>query len=182
MKSILSTGLTAMFLTTAAATIALPGFAQQPRIASSEQLVAITTGDPQLDQKAPTPASIPTVPVITGSGVLGTNHFIRLAVYGMTLKDLMIALPAQMERFGQIQVLDRAGKTLPAQISINKTQVAITFDQPVTPGNAVQVLFTGVQMQRDSGETLFYGLTGKRVGLQGEIAIGTARVQVPNRD
>ena len=180
MKFSLSTGLVAIFLATATTALAGPGFSQ-PATLSFPQILAVTTGDPQLDQRPSSPASLPNVPVVTTSGALGSNHFIRLAVYGMTLKDLMIALPAQMERFEEVHVLDQSGKAIPADITIDKARVAIRFDQPVTPGNAVQVLFTGVQMQAGGGETLLYGLTGERVGLQGEIPIGTARVQIPSR-
>jgi hypothetical protein len=180
MKFSLSTGLAAMVLT-ATATLAGSGFAQALPRTSSPQTVPLSTGDPQLDQRPTAPVSLPTVPVITASGALGSNHFIRVGVYGMTLKDLMIALPAQMDRFEQVKVMDQSGKDLPAKILIDKTRVTIAFDQPVAPGNSVQVLFTGIQMQTSGGDILLYGLTGERVGLRGEIPLGTARVQVPSR-
>jgi hypothetical protein len=43
------------------------------------------------------------------------------------------------------------------------------------------VLFTGVQMGRSDGDTLFYGVTAERTGIRGEIPVGTARVQIPSR-
>jgi hypothetical protein len=68
-----------------------------------------------------------------------------------------------------------------SKVTLSKGRVAIVFNQPVAPGGYLQVEFREVQMQKLSDGTLFYGVTGKRVGLQGEIPIGTARIQLPSR-
>lgn len=120
-------------------------------------------------------------PIVTNSGVQNSTHFIRIAVIGMTLQDLMIATPSQMEKFDSVRVIDQAGKEVASKINLSKGRVTITFDQPVAPGGYLQVEFRGVQMQKLSDNTLFYGVTGQRVGLQGEIPIGTARIQLPIR-
>ncbi|MBW4522960.1 MAG: DUF2808 domain-containing protein [Scytolyngbya sp. HA4215-MV1] len=123
-----------------------------------------------------------TAPIIADSGIVGTQHFIRVAVTGMALQDLMIALPQQMERYDKINVVDQAGKEIPANIKATKERVAITFTNPVPPDSYVEVKFTNVQMTTGGGEYLYYLVTGKRSGLQGEIPIGTAQVRVPSRD
>jgi hypothetical protein len=122
-----------------------------------------------------------TAPFIMDSGVLGSNHFIRIAVVGMALEDVMISLPKQMERFDNLEVRDGAGKRLSAKTSITKDRVVITFDQPLPAGSYLEILFTGVEMRGVGGETLFYGVTAERVGTTGEIPVGTARVQIPSR-
>jgi hypothetical protein len=120
-------------------------------------------------------------PFITHSGVRGSSHFIRVAVVGMSLKDLMISIPSQMERYEGIRVVDQNGREIPAKISATKQQAAIVFNQPVAPDTHLEVLFTGVRMGTSDGDTLFYGVTAERTGLRGEIPIGTARIEVPNR-
>jgi hypothetical protein len=123
-----------------------------------------------------------TAPIITDSGILGTHHFIRVAVTGMALQDLMIALPEQMERYDKISVKNQAGKDIPAEIKASKNRVAITFAEPVPADSYVEVQFNNVRMTRSGGEYLFYLVTGKRAGIQGEIPIGTAQVRIPSRD
>jgi hypothetical protein len=121
-----------------------------------------------------------TGPMITNSGVRNATHFIRVAVIGMSLQDLMIAIPSQMERFDSVRVIDQSGQEIPAKIDLGKERLAIFFKEPVTAGSYVQVEFRGVEM-RTGGDTLLYAITGQRVGLRGEIPIGTARIQVPSR-
>lgn len=120
-------------------------------------------------------------PMITNSGVQGSTHFIRVAVIGMSLKDLMISIPSQMEKFDGVQVIDQSGKEVASKINLGQDRVTIAFDQPVAPGGYLQVEFRGVQMRTSNDGILLYGVTGKRVGLRGDIPIGTARVQLPSR-
>lgn len=120
-------------------------------------------------------------PVITDSGVLGSSHFIRVAVFGMSLQDLMISLPSQMQHFQGVKVTDQMGKEIPANIAMNERSITITFAQPVTPNSNLKVELTGVRMVPGTETTLLYGVTGQRVGLRGEIPIGTAIVNVPDR-
>lgn len=121
-------------------------------------------------------------PIITDSGVRGSNHFIRVAVLGMSLQDLMIALPEQMEKFEGVRVTDESGKEVPAKITVNQENVAINFAQPVTPNTDLKIELTNVQMRNPGGETLLYGLTAQRVGLRGQIPIGTALVYIIPRE
>ncbi len=120
-------------------------------------------------------------PTIVSSGVEGSHHFIRIAVIGMSLKDVMVSLPEQMERFDNVQVRDQMGKTIPAQVSVVNHRATFNFEQPVSPGMTIEVSFNGVEMRGAGGENLLYGVTAERVGLMGEIPVGTAQVHVPNR-
>ena len=122
-----------------------------------------------------------TAPFISSSGLLNDSHIIRVMVLGMSLEDLMISIPPQMGKFSQIQVTDGDGKAVAAKISTDKRQVAIAFDQPVNPGQLLQINIVGIQTDQEEGAILHYGLTGRRTGTQGAIPIGTARIQVPGR-
>lgn len=121
------------------------------------------------------------VPHITNSGVRNNTHFIRVAVVGMSLEDIMISLPSQMERFKGVKIRDQSGKEIAAKTEVTKERLSISFDQPLAPGNSLEVQFTGVQSRISGGRVLLYGVTAKRVGLQGEIPIGTARVDIPDK-
>jgi hypothetical protein len=121
-----------------------------------------------------------TAPIITNSGVRGSTHFIRIAVIGMSLKDLMIAVPSQMTGYDGIKVTDQFGKVITAKTEFSKERVSIAFAQPVSPGGYLEVSFTGARMSSPGGETLLYGVTAEHLGIKGEIPIGTARVEVPS--
>jgi hypothetical protein len=121
-----------------------------------------------------------TAPIITNSGVRGSTHFIRIAVIGMSLKDLMIEVPSQMEGYDGVRVTDQFGKAIAAKIDLSKERVSIAFAQPVTPGGYLEVSFTGARMASPGGQTLLYSVTAERLGIKGEIPIGTARVEVPS--
>lgn len=166
MKGLLYGGLTALLLTIAPTAIAQSTNRLQAEAALSEPSSMIFNF---------------TAPIITNSGILGSTQFIRIAVIGMTLKDLQIAVPRQMERYESLRIIDQTGKEVGAKINSSKEQVGIVFDQPVAPGGYLQVEFVGVRMSAPNDGTLFYGVTGKRVGISGDIPIGTARIQLPTR-
>lgn len=162
MKSLIYGGLSALVLTTATAAMAEP----TTRVQSQAETAMVFNF---------------TAPMITNSGVLNSTHFIRVAILGMSLQDLMVSIPSQMDRFSSVRVIDQTGKQVPAKIAVSKERLAITFDQPVDPGSYLQVEFTGVQMQTPNDGILLYGVSGRRVGLKGDIPIGTARIQLPSR-
>jgi hypothetical protein len=165
MKSVIYGGLSALLVTTATAATAGPVTKVQAQAALTETAMVFNF----------------TSPMITNSGVLNSTHFIRVAVIGMSLQDLMISIPSQMENFDSVRVIDQFGKEVPAKIDRSKDQLAVIFDQPVAPGGYLQVEFRGVQMRSLNDGILFYGVTGQRVGVRGEIPIGTARIQLPMR-
>lgn len=166
MKGLLYSSLAAFLLTTATAATAQQPTRVQAEIAQSEASSMIFNFS---------------APIITNSGLLGSTQFIRVAVIGMTLQDLQIAVPTQMERYDRVRVIDQTGKEVGAKIDSSKAQVGITFDQPVVPGGYLQVEFVGVRMTAPNDGILLYGVTGNRVGTKGNIPIGTARIQLPIR-
>ncbi|MBW4690932.1 MAG: DUF2808 domain-containing protein [Lyngbya sp. HA4199-MV5] len=166
MKGLLFGGLTAVLFTMSTAVMAQQSTRVQAEISQSEPSSMIFNFS---------------APIITNSGLLGSTQFIRIAVIGMSLKDLQIAVPTQMERYDRVRVIDQTGKEVGAKIDSSKAQVGITFDQPVAPGGYLQVEFVGVRMTSPSDGILLYGVTGKRVGSKGDIPIGTARIQLPIR-
>ena len=163
MKKLICGSLSALILTTSAAAIAAP--------AKYEKLDT---------QKQSQIASNISVPHITASGVRNDTHFIRLAIAGMSVQDLMITLPYQMERFEKVEIKDQSGREIAAKTEITKERLTVTFDQPVAPGGSVEVQFTGIQRRIPSARILLYGVTAQRVGLQGDIPVGTARIDVPD--
>ncbi len=153
-------------------------------------LLATATLSPSFATPAPQPSTVAlnsmvfnfTAPFISSSALLNDNHVIRVMVVGMSLEDLMISIPPQMAKFSRVQVTDGAGKEVPAKITTSKGRVAIAFNQPVEAGRVLEVNISGVQVDREQGDTLLYGITAKRMGIQGDIPVGTARIQVPFRD
>jgi hypothetical protein len=164
MKGLLFGAISALLLTTSAATIAAP--------AKYENLD--TQRQSQLAYKV-------SVPHITSAGVRNHNHFIKVEVLGMSLQDLMISLPSQMERFEKVQVKDQSGREISTKTKVSKERVTITFDQPITDGNSVEVEFLGVRSNIPKGRILLYGVSGQRQGIQGDIPIGTARIDLPDQ-
>ena len=118
------------------------------------------------------------VPHITNSGVKNDTHFIKVAIEGMSLQNLIISLPSQMERFNGVRIIDQSGGEIAAKTEISKERLLITFDQPVAPGSSLEVELRGVQRKSLGGNILLYGVSGQRVGLTGEIPIGTARIDL----
>lgn len=165
MKGLISSSLFALVLTTATAATAAP-------------VSRIEAQNTQLE--APMVFNF-NAPIVTNSGVRGNNHFIRIAVIGMSLQDLMISIPAQMERYNGVRITDQMGNEIAAKTQVSKNRLSFTFDKPVMPGGYLEVVFSGVQMDTSGGDTLLYGITAQRVGLTGEIPVGTARIQIPTR-
>ncbi len=64
------------------------------------------------------------VPHITNSGVRNDTHFIKMAIKGMYLQNLIIGLPSQMERFNEVQITDQTGQEIAAKIEIRQTKLA----------------------------------------------------------
>ncbi|MFN6571495.1 hypothetical protein A6770_03290 [Nostoc minutum NIES-26] len=166
MKGLICGSLSALILTTSTAAIATPVKYEQSNADRHRQSQVAFNVD---------------VPHITHSGVRNDTHFIRVAVVGMSLQDLMISLPSQMERFNGVRIQDRSGREIAAKTEISKERLSITFDQPVNPGSSVEVQFTGVQTRIPVHKILLYGVTAKRVGLAGDIPIGTARIDLPDK-
>lgn len=53
------------------------------------------------------------------------------------------------------------------------------FDQAVAPSSALEVDLSGVPQFTPWGETLEYGVSAEQEGVNGQIFVGTARIQVP---
>lgn len=121
-------------------------------------------------------------PFISSSGLRGENHLIRVMVLGMSLQDVMVLVPPQMAQFRSITVTDEAGKTIPTKIERVDRRVALFFEQPVTPGKTIEINFSDTDVSREEGEILLYSVTAKQTGINAEIPIGTARIQVPARN
>ncbi|HIK18312.1 MAG TPA: hypothetical protein IGS53_23915 [Leptolyngbyaceae cyanobacterium M33_DOE_097] len=122
-------------------------------------------------------------PFISSSGLLGDHHVIRVMVIGMSLESLSVSIPSQMSKFDSVTITDETGKNIPAKIVKNgNRQLMIAFNQPVETGKTLELDISGIKtLQDEQGSILLYGVTGKRTGIDEEIPIGTARIQVPLR-
>jgi hypothetical protein len=165
MKSLIYSALSALLVTTVTAPIAM----------------AVPTTRNQSVQAEASMVFNFTGPMVTNSGVLNSTYFLRIAVIGMSLQDVVVSIPSQMERFSSVRVVDQSGKEVPAKATLSKERLILVFDEPVAPGGYLQVEFNGVQMNASGGDILLYGITARRTGLSGEIPVGTARIQVPIR-
>ncbi len=163
MKGLIFGSLSALILTTSAAVLATPVRYHQSN-SDTYTLSQVTFNS--------------NVPHITNSGVRNDTHFIKVAVKGMSLQNLIISLPSQMERFNRVRITDQSGKEIATKMGISKERLLVTFEQPVAPGGSLEVELTGVQRKSLGGNVLLYGVSGERVGLMGEIPIGTARIDV----
>lgn len=121
-------------------------------------------------------------PFISSSEIRGENHLIRVMVLGMSLQDVMVLVPPQMAKFRSITVADETGKMIPAKIERVDRRVAVVFNQPVISGKTIEINFSDTDITMEEGEILLYSVTAKQVGLNAEIPIGTARIQVPPRN
>lgn len=121
-------------------------------------------------------------PFISSSGLRGENHLIRVMVLGMSLKDVMVLVPPKMAKFRSIMVTDESGKTIPAKVERADRRVALSFDQPVTPGKTIEINFSDTDISMEEGEILLYSVTAKQAGINAEIPVGTARIQIPARN
>jgi hypothetical protein len=121
-------------------------------------------------------------PFISSSGLRGDHHLIRVMVLGMALQDVMVMVPSKMAKFRNISVTDESGKPIPAKIDRSDRRVSVVFNQPVTPGKTITLDFSDADVSMEEGEILLYGVTAKQVGLEPEIPIGTARIQIPARN
>lgn len=165
-KGLIFGSLSALILTTSAAAVATPVKYQQSNSDThTGYQIALSVN----------------VPHITNSGARNDTHFIRVAVVGMSLQDLMISLPSQMESFNKVRIVNQSGQEIAAKTETTKERVSITFDQPVNSGGSVEVQFIGVQRRVPFEKILLYGVTAKRVGLNGDIPIGTARIDIADK-
>jgi hypothetical protein len=119
-------------------------------------------------------------PFISGSGLLGDHHVIRVMVLGMSLENIMVNLPPQMVKFNKITVMDESGSVIPAKIEKTQRKVSVFFDQPVAVGKTIELDFSDLNLSAEKGNILLYGVTAKETNISTEIPIGTARIQIPD--
>lgn len=158
MKSLISSSLSALLLTTAAIPVLVPTAKAEMRFNFS-------------------------APFIADSGVAdasGRTHFINVAVTGYPLTELMITLPRQAQEIEGVKVTNQMGKEVAAKVAVKTGSVVISFPQAVAPDDYLNLKLTGVEIN-SSEERLLYQVTAKKQGLNGSIPIGTAMILVSER-
>lgn len=107
--------------------------------------------------------------------VNNATHRVKLQVQDRSLTQLQIELPERV-RVGTIQVTDREGRVIPANYAISDRQATISFAEPVVPHSHLRVDLQNVATPHFSN-TWFYPIHGQLEGLNGNIPLGTARIQ-----
>lgn len=103
------------------------------------------------------------------------THKFDVHVQGKALSKLVIDIPEGVSVRG-IKVKNKSGQQIPATVSINGRKATVAFAEPVAPGNSLTVFMNGVDGP-DYGQTLNYQVSAKKVGMNGNIPLGLARVQ-----
>ncbi len=107
--------------------------------------------------------------------VLDATHKFDVHVQGKALSELMIDIPEEVSVKG-IKVKNKSGQKIPTTVSINGRKATVAFSEPVATGNSLTIFMNGVNTH-DYGQTLHYRVSAKKVGMNGEISLGLARVQ-----
>lgn len=113
------------------------------------------------------------------------DYSLKVHVAGKPLSQLQIDAPTGFRLSKQIQVTDRTGKPLDAEISLNDQRVVLAFAQPVSPDTVINIDLKNVQKPAyllEDGSVWYLAVSSKLVGLNGSISLGQARIQTYPRD
>lgn len=133
--------------------------------------------------------SIATVPAaeaftsVTDSGVADANydnHEFDLKVKSNSLTGLNIVMPEQVREIDEVQIFNQEGELIPVDITMNDRSIAIQFEQPINPGNELNLEFRGVDGSYRRGNTLSYDVSVQKEGLSQTIPLRAATVRIPD--
>ncbi|PMB10719.1 DUF2808 domain-containing protein [Fischerella thermalis CCMEE 5273] len=111
---------------------------------------------------------------------IDATHKFEVHVQGKPLAELGIDLPEGVIINDGIEVKNQSGEKVPTTVSINDRKATVAFSQPVAPETKISVFMRGVNTPRyEPGYTpnWQYQVYAKKVGLNGEIPLGLARIQ-----
>ncbi|MGL5195469.1 MAG: DUF2808 domain-containing protein [Chroococcales cyanobacterium] len=107
--------------------------------------------------------------------VNNATHQFKLQVQDRSLTQLQIEIPERV-RVGTIRVTDREGRIIPTNFAIADRQATISFAEPVVPHSYLRVDLQNVATPHFSNTWLYF-IHGQMEGLNGNIPLGTARIQ-----
>lgn len=125
-----------------------------------------------------------TTPIVSGAGTLNSNedHYIEIQVNGSEPLDRIKIVCVTFHRLSGVAVTDtETDMPVPHSVDYGFETFTVTFDEPIPPGKTVRLLMEDSSIRgRISGINVPYRVFAVSQNL-GEIPIGTAIVQVPDR-
>ncbi|MBD2772075.1 DUF2808 domain-containing protein [Iningainema tapete] len=104
------------------------------------------------------------------------THKFDVHTQGKAISELIIDLPEDANINQGIEVKNKLGQKISATVSINGRKATVAFSEPVAPGTTISILMKGVNTPGYE-QTWHYPVSVKKVGMNGELPLGLARVQ-----
>lgn len=106
----------------------------------------------------------------------GATHHFEVHVQGKALSALTINLPDDVKMRSGIEVTNQSGQKIESQVSVNNRKATVVFAQPVSPDTTISIDLRGIHTPGYS-RNWGYALTGKMVGINADIPLGTVLIQ-----
>ncbi|AFZ10435.1 DUF2808 domain-containing protein [Microcoleus sp. F8-D3] len=106
----------------------------------------------------------------------GATHHFEVHVQGISLSALAIDLPEDVKMRSGIEVTNQSGQKIESQVSVNNRKATVVFAQPVSPDTTISIDLRGIHTPGYS-RNWGYALTGKMVGINADIPLGTVLIQ-----
>lgn len=123
------------------------------------------------------------VPHLVGSaatpnraGFQGSTHYFEVHVQGRALSEIAIAIPADLNIRGGIEVKNQSHEKIETQVSVNNQKATVVFAQPVAPDTTISIYMRGIQTPGYS-HNWGYAISGKMVGINAEVPFGRVGIQ-----
>ncbi|MBE9166635.1 DUF2808 domain-containing protein [Pleurocapsales cyanobacterium LEGE 06147] len=107
---------------------------------------------------------------------LNAVHHFEIKVPKSGLLSLSIAIPKGISIRDGIEVKDRSGQNIDAEVSMNDEKATLVFSQPVSNQKMLTINLKNVKT-RGLDNIWNYRIYGTIVGMNQEIPLGTARIQ-----
>ena len=106
----------------------------------------------------------------------GATHHFEVHVQGKALSALTIDLPDDVKMRSGIEITNQSGQKIESQVSVNNRKVTVVFSQPVSPDTTISIDMRGIYTPGYSRNWM-YAISGKMVGINAEIPLGTVLIQ-----
>lgn len=106
----------------------------------------------------------------------GATHHFEVHVQGKALSALVIDLPDDVKMRSGIEITNQSGQKIESQVSVNNRKATVVFSQPVSPDTTISIDMLGIRTPGYSRNWM-YTISGKMVGINAEIPLGTVLIQ-----
>ncbi len=106
----------------------------------------------------------------------GATHHFEVHVQGKALSALVIDLPDDVKMRSGIEITNQSGQKIESQVSVNNRKATVVFSQPVSPDTTISIDLLGIRTPSYSRNWM-YTISGKMVGINAEIPLGTVLIQ-----